>query len=265
MKKSDLYFWIMSLSAASILSFFSIFNMIVVYNLIFSICLGLFIGGIIMSVLSIILAELSIHDHGADHDQIDHIDHDTGHIDHIDHETGYPEHSFEHADHDHIEHDHFEHHDKWDHIDHLKDVTPAPFMLLFSSFLLFFGLTGILLYFFLDQSLRFLLFFITPAVSYTLTKTISMVWKKVARSRYYQISSTKNLIGMEGEVILPVDHRGGLVKIPSETPMKFERIHVKPIESDKRYKKGENIYICDFKDGFLLVSSQREKIKKYHR
>ncbi|MFW9825169.1 MAG: hypothetical protein ACFFE4_19665, partial [Candidatus Thorarchaeota archaeon] len=60
------------------------------YDVFFSICLGLFIGGIIMSIISTILAEISTHDlQGTDHidhfDHIDHIDHaDVGQIDHID-------------------------------------------------------------------------------------------------------------------------------------------------------------------------------------
>lgn len=257
-----------------------------------------------MSVVSIVLAEMSVDDQGTDH--IDHIDHDMGHgdlmdhvdhIDNIDYEGGYIDHmgnvdqvdidNVDHMDHiGHIEHvdqefgntDHIEHLDHIDHLDHanhdhadhidqfeIQDVTPAPFMLLFSSFLLFFGITGIIFFLILEERIRFLVFFITPAVSYALTKLISMVWKKMAKSRYYPISATKNLIGIEGEVILSVDHRGGLVKIPSDTPMKFERIHVKPFETDERYKKGENVYICDFKDGFLLVSSEREDIKKYYQ
>jgi membrane protein implicated in regulation of membrane protease activity len=292
MKKSDVYFWVLSLCGGGILSFISFFNTITFYNILFSIWLGLFISGIIMSVVSIVLAEMSVDDQGTDH--IDHIDHDMGDVDHMDHvdlidniehDVGHMDQiDIDHVDHvdqvNHIEHidqelgnaDHIDHldHANPDHVDHInqfeiQDVTPAPFMLLFSSFLLFFGITGITFFFILEVRFRFLVFFITPAVSYTLTKLISMIWKKMAKSRYYPISATKNLIGIEGEVILSVDHRGGLVKIPSDTPMKFERIHVKPFETDERYMKGENVYICDFKDGFLLVSSEREDIKKYHQ
>jgi membrane protein implicated in regulation of membrane protease activity len=275
------------MSGGGLLSFLSFFNRIAFYNLIFSIWLGLFISGIIMSVVSIILAEMSVDDQSTDH--IDHINHEIGHLDHgdyidhidnVDHYVGHADHvghidHFDQMDHEvgqnnqisHIDqlentdHDHIDH---IDHLDHLQDVTPAPFMLLFSSFLLFFGISGILFFFILEETIRFLLFFITPAISYVLTKLISVVWKKMAKSRYYTISATKNLIGMQGEVVLPVDHRGGLIKIPSDTPMKFERIHVKPIEKDQNYIKGENVYVCDFKNGFLLVSSERENIKKFY-
>ena len=86
----------------------------------------------------------------------------------------------------------------------------------------------------------------------------------MAKSRYYSISSTQNLIGMQGEVILMVDHRGGVIKIPSPTPLKFERLHVKPLKLDSQFEKGEMVYICDVKNGFLLVDNNK-KLINYRR
>ncbi|MFW9818441.1 MAG: NfeD family protein [Candidatus Thorarchaeota archaeon] len=252
-----------------------------------------------MSIASTILAEISTHDlQNVDH--IDHIDHtDLGHIDHVDHaDLGHIDHvdyidhadlgHIDHVDHidhtdlghidhvDHIDHTDLGHIDNADHIDHtdlghvdhadhidhaISDTTPAPFMLLFSTSLLFFGISGILFYYLFDYQVRFLLFFATLAVTFLFTKLISTTWKKIAKSRFYNISSTQNLIGQKGLIVLDVDKRGGVIKIPSNNPMKFERIHVKPLNPDSSFEKGEEVYICDIKDGFLLVDNKVNSIQ----
>ncbi|MFW9785501.1 MAG: hypothetical protein ACFFFB_24680, partial [Candidatus Heimdallarchaeota archaeon] len=141
------------------------------------------------------------------------------------------------------------------------DSTPAPFMLLFSTSLLFFGILGIIFYYTFTLELRFLIIFATIAVTYIITKLISISWKKMAKSRFYNISSTKNLIGVKGEVVLDVDSRGGIIKIISATPMKFEKLHVKPLKSDSYFREGEKVYICDVSDGFLLVDNKIKSIR----
>lgn len=266
------------------------------YDILFSICLGLFIGGIIMSILSTFLAEMSTHDlQNIDHldhidhadlghvDHVDHIDHaDIGHVDHFDHldhaDLGHADH-IDHIDHtdlgyiDHVDHlDHIDHTDlgHMDHVDHIddtgdsnifNDTTPAPFMLLFSTSLLIFGIVGILFYYIFDIEVKFLVYFATLSVTYLFTKLISITWKKIAKSRFYNISSTQNLIGQKGIIVLDVDRRGGVIKIPSNNPMKFERMHVKPINPDSSFEKGDEVYICDIKDGFLLVDNKVNSIR----
>ncbi|MFX1243193.1 MAG: hypothetical protein ACFFA7_18255, partial [Promethearchaeota archaeon] len=164
---------------------------------------------------------------------------------------------------DHADQDHIDHVDHVDHADSsaFSDTTPAPFMLLFSTSLLFFGISGILFYYVFEYQVKFLLFFATIAVTYLLTKIISTIWKKIAKSRFYNISSTQNLIGQKGVIVLDVDKRGGVIKIPSNNPMKFEKIHVKPLNPDSSFDKGEEVYICDIKDGFLLVDNKVNSIQ----
>ncbi|MFX1380491.1 MAG: NfeD family protein, partial [Promethearchaeota archaeon] len=180
---------------------------------------------------------------------VDYIDHaDLGHVDHVDH----------------IDHDDLGHVDHADHAENSglsSDTTPAPFMLLFSTSLLFFGITGILFYYLFDNQVKFLMFFATSAVTFLFTKLISTTWKRIAKSRFYNISSTQNLIGQKGIIVLDVDWRGGVIKIPSNTPMRFERIHVKPLNQNSSFEKGEEVYICDIKDGFLLVDNKVNSIR----
>ncbi|MFX0041966.1 MAG: hypothetical protein ACFE8L_03550 [Candidatus Hodarchaeota archaeon] len=143
----------------------------------------------------------------------------------------------------------------------LSDITPAPIMLLLSTVFLVFGISGIILYYSIIETLRFVILFLTPLFSYITSKFINYGWKKLAKSRYYSISSTMNLIGKKGEIILPVDRRGGIIKIPSTTPMKFERLHVKPLVEGSEFDRGDSVYICDVKNGYLLVDNNKKLIK----
>jgi hypothetical protein len=147
----------------------------------------------------------------------------------------------------------------------MSTITPAPIMLLFSTAFLVYGISGLSLYYLVSVDLKYLIFFITPAISFLSVKVINAFWKVLAKSRYYGISSTMNLIGKKGEVILTVDDRGGIIKIPSKTPLKFERLHVKPVIEQSVFERGANVYICDVKDGYLLVDTSKKSIKKRRR
>ncbi|MFW9825168.1 MAG: NfeD family protein, partial [Candidatus Thorarchaeota archaeon] len=198
-------------------------------------------------------------------DHVDHIDHaDLGHVDHVDH--------IDHADLGHVDHiDHIDHADHAEHPDNtgnsniVNDTTPAPFMLLFSTSLLLFGISGILFYYLFNNNAKFLIFFTALGVTFLTTKLISTTWKRIAKSRFYDISSTQNLIGQKGVIVLDVDKRGGVVKIKSNNPMKFERVHVKPLYVESSFEKGEEVYICDIKNGFLLVDNKLSSIRNSTR
>ena len=135
-------------------------------------------------------------------------------------------------------------------------------MLLFSSAFLIFGISGLVLYQIIEGSLKFLILFISPFTAFLTAKIINFIWKIIAKSRFYCISSTQNLIGVKGEVLLPVDKRGGVIKIPSSTPMKFERVHVKPLNNEFQFERGDKVYICDAKNGFLLVDNTKKSIRR---
>ncbi len=144
----------------------------------------------------------------------------------------------------------------------IPTITPAPIMLLFSTAFLVYGISGLSFYYLVGVNFRYLIFFATPTISFLSIKLINSLWKILAKSRYYRISSTMNLIGKEGEVTLKVDDRGGVIKIPSKTPLKFERLHVKPIIEESIFERGDRVYICDVKNGYLLVDNSKRSIKK---
>ena len=193
-----------------------------------------------MALISFILAEMSISDDGVDHienidlnDNIDHID--------TDHEGVYIE---------------------GDNEVNILDIEPTPFMLIFSSFLLIFGFSDILFCYFLIDSIKFLAFIIPPFIIYFFTRLIKIIWGRIVKSRHYTIISTQNLIGMEGEVILEVDEKGGVIKIPSKTPLRFEKVHVKPLYPNTQFKEGEKVYICNVRNNHLFVDSDINSIKR---
>ncbi len=238
-----------------------------IFDVVFSISLGFLIGGIIMSILSFFLAQMESNilgegevdvdvevdvDMDVDVDVDADVDADVGaDIDaDVDVEMD--------ADVD-VEMDVDTDSDV--DVEAASDITPAPIMLLFSTSLLLFGISGILLYYIFPEEYRFIMFFLSPFFAYISTKVINLIWKKIAKSRFYEIASTKNLIGTEGVVVLPIDDRGGLIKIKSNTPMKFEKIPVKPLIPFSTFERGEKVYICTTRDGKLLVDRDKNSIK----
>lgn len=280
MKKYDYYYWSSMISSGIIMTIVSFFHADTFFNIFFNICLGLFIGGMIFAVISFFLAQMESNIGGEDIDLDAEIDIDMD-VD-IDIDTDLDVDADVDVDVD-VDADVDIDIDTDLDIDVDADVdvdvdtdldidtdidtelgviSPAPVMLLLSAAFLIYGISGIILYYSIIDSLKFIMFFITPAIVYFSWKAINNSWKKITKSRYYSISSTMNLIGKKGEVTLGVDNRGGIIRIPSSTPMRFERIHVKPLKPHSRFAIGEKVYICDVKNGFLLIDNNKKLIKK---
>ena len=142
-------------------------------------------------------------------------------------------------------------------------TSPAPIMLLASAFLLVFGISGISLYYIITiEALKFIMFIGSPSVALITSKYLNVAWKHISKSEYYKISSTQNLIGREGEVVLPIDERGGVIKIKSTTPMKYEKLHVMPYNGTSYFERGMKVYIVAVKDNKVRVSPNKIIIKK---
>ena len=142
-------------------------------------------------------------------------------------------------------------------------TTPAPIMLLASAFLLVFGISGISLYYIITiEALKFIMFIGSPSIALFTSKYLNVAWKLIAKSQYYKISSTQNLVGREGEVVLPIDERGGVIRIKSTTPMKYEKLHVMPYDDTIYFERGMKVYIVAVKDNKVRVSPNKILIKK---
>ena len=191
-----------------------------VYDIFFSICLGLFVGGIIFSIISVFLAQLQSQSLGqevdtdvdidADVDLDVDVDVDTdvdidtdididtdldidGDVDvDVDSDMG--------AEFDSVEADVDVDLDAEVDVDADVDgevasgfdvdtdteamgssTTPAPIMLLISAFLLVFGISGISLFYIITiDGLKFLMFIGSPIIGFIITKYLSVAWKKIA-------------------------------------------------------------------------------------
>ena len=266
-----------------------------IYDIFFNICIGLFIGGLIFAIISIFLANMESQASGqeidTDMDMDAELDIDTdvdmdmdvdaeldidsdldmdAEID-IDAEVD--------VDMD-VEYDMEAEFDADTDVDVDGDIdidtdvelemdtfgtttTPAPIMLLISAFLLIFGISGISFYYIIAlEGLKFLMIIVTPLIAFFSSRYLNIIWKRITRSQYYRILSTQNLIGKKGEVIFTINKRGGVIKIKSPTPMKYEKLHVIPYNEDSEFEKGANVYIVDIKNNKVMVDITKKNIKK---
>ena len=257
------------------------------YDLFFSICLGLFIGGLLFSIISVFLAQMEAQSVGQEIDTDVDIDADIDIDVDVDVEVDIDADADIDIDAD-VDIDVDVDMDVEVDIDSDVDIdvdtdididvdadidvdsdtfgtttTPAPIMLLASAFLLVFGISGISLYYIITiEALKFIMFIGSPSIALITSKYLNVAWKHIAKSQYYKISSTQYLIGREGEVVLPIDERGGVIKIKSTTPMKYEKLHVMPYDDGSYFERGMKVYIVAVKDNKLRVSPNKIKIKK---
>ena len=248
-----------------------------IYDLFFSICLGLFIGGLLFSIVSVFLAQMESQSVGQEIDTDVDIDADIDVDVDIDADIDVDIDVDIDADVDvDIDVDSDVDIDADLDIDIDLDAdfdldsdtfgtttSPAPIMLLASAFLLVFGISGISLYYIITiEALKFVMFIGSPSIALITSKYLNVAWKHIAKSQYYKISSTQNLLGREGEVVLPIDKRGGVIRIRSTTPMKYEKLHVMPYDDTIHFERGMKAYIVAVKENKVMVSPNKILIKK---
>ncbi len=256
-----------------------------IYDIFFSVCLGLFIGGLLFSIVSVFLAQMESQSVGQEIDTDVDIDADIDVDVDIDADIDVDVDIDADVDVDidadvdididiDVDVDMDVHTDIDIDVDVDVDIdvdsdvfgttiTPAPIMLLASAFLLVFGISGISLYYIITiEALKFVMFIGSPSIALFTSKYLNVAWKHIAKSQYYKISSTQNLIGREGEVVLPIDERGGVIRIMSTTPMKYEKLHVMPYDETSYFERGMKVYIVAVKDNKVRVSSNKIRIKK---
>jgi len=256
-----------------------------IYDIFFNICIGLFIGGLIFAIISIFLANMESQASGQEIDTDVDMDMDIDMDAEVDIDTDVDMDVEFDMDAE-VDIDMEVEYDIEPEIDADADVdldgdididtdveldmdtfgtttTPAPIMLLISAFLLIFGISGISFYYIITiEGLKFLMIIVAPLIAFFSSKYLNLAWKRITRSQYYRILSTQNLIGKKGEVIFTINKRGGVIKIKSPTPMKYEKLHVIPYNEDSEFKKGMNVYIVEIKNNKVMVDITKKNIKK---
>ncbi len=253
---------------------------------------GFFIGGMCVTIVSMFLLGASMghsesdasggHDHDHDTSGHDH-DHDMSGHDHDhdvgghDHDAG--DHDLDHGmDHDHDHdmsgHDHDHGHDGHGdvHVGNQDGALAsdkgqnAPFLMLFASYMMFSGVIGISLVDLLPVNLvlALVLILIPPLF---LNKIVQVTWRRITRSETYVVPATLPLLGKQARVSIVVDFDGGVVKIDAPgTPLGYQGIPVFPLHTDKTFKPGDVVYICDISRGegkrFYLVDDDPRNVRK---
>ncbi|MFX0076418.1 MAG: NfeD family protein [Candidatus Hermodarchaeota archaeon] len=258
-----------------------------IYDIFFSICLGFFIGGLIFSIISVFLAHMESQSLGQEVDTDVDIDVDADVDVDVDADVDLDVDADVDLDVDadvdldvdadvdvDIDADVDVDTDADIDLDAEVDIdvdadpigtttSPAPIMLLLSAFLLVFGITGISLYYIITiEWLRFLMFVGAPIVGYLTSKYLNVAWKKIAKSQFYKISPTQNLIGKHGEVVFPINERGGVIRIESSTPMKYEKMHVMPYDETAYFDRGMKVYIIGVRNNKIIVDINQNLIKR---
>ncbi|GAB4329734.1 MAG: hypothetical protein Kow0069_37260 [Promethearchaeota archaeon] len=172
-------------------------------------------------------------DHGLDHDvghDLDHgLDHDVGHdLDHgLDHDVG---------------------HD----LDHGLTVVEnsTPFMLLFSTYCLWLGVTGVFTYAAISNKIVWVAMFLTIPV--VLSRVVSLAWKRIARNVTYHVPRGRELVGMPAWVTMTVSPRGGQIRVPVGGPKAWQRLPAR-CDAEAKIAPGERVVIRRVDRGVHVV------------
>ena len=261
-----------------------------IWTIIFSICVGALISGVILTIVLSVMAASSMssgHMDGADHDfgHLDGVDHDLGYLDGVDHDLGHldgADHDFGHLDG--VDHD-FGHLDGVDHdlghldgadhdlghldgVDHATEVLnkdfiniedSTPLSLIFSLYLLWFGAIGTFTYDFFALNLKWVWLILILLFPIALVKLISKLWRKFSKNTMYRVRTGKNLLGREAVVKIPVSADGGIVSV--KNPDSVQQIGVKSLFPLSWFYSGDIVYICDYQNGIYLVDDNPSNVR----
>jgi hypothetical protein len=62
--------------------------------------------------------------------------------------------------------------------------------------------------------------------------------------------------------VFPINERGGVIRIVSSTPMKYEKMHVMPYDDTSYFERGMIVYIIGVKNNKAIVDINKNLVKK---
>ncbi|MHA1144999.1 MAG: hypothetical protein ACTSRW_09710 [Candidatus Helarchaeota archaeon] len=246
------------------------------------ISLGILFFGIFMVFGTYIISQLLEHgdvatssetDHDFDHDLDHDVDHDFDHG--LDHDV---DHDFDHGlDHD-VDHD-FDHgldHDMDHHLSdgsvshdcsdpinvtdvdldsspHTFEFSKTPLGALLGTILLSYGGIGILMYFFLPTIPIFFRILTHVLIVIAITWIFSRLFKKLFLETGTFIT-LRSLIGTQVTATTDIVHDFGEIRV--RTIAGFKRYPARPYFKEKKFPKGELLYIVNEFNGFALVNDE---------
>jgi hypothetical protein len=125
----------------------------------------------------------------------------------------------------------------------------APFMLIFSMYLLWFGALGMILAPRLVNP--FLWAGLVLSIPIALARLLAILWVKISRNVFYKVDQGIELIGKKGTVKIEVTAVGGTVSVQSE--YLTQQIPVKSLYPKSIFHQNEEVYICDYRNRTYYV------------
>ncbi|QEE15073.1 hypothetical protein DSAG12_00896 [Promethearchaeum syntrophicum] len=148
--------------------------------------------------------------------------------------------------------------------DFINFENQTPMSLIFSLYLLWFGVIGTSTHDFFSNSWMWLWLIIILICPVIFVKIVSKFWRKISKNTAYRVRVGNQLLGREAMVKIPVSSDGGTVSVKSADAV--QQIGVKSLHELSWFHSGMTVYICEYKDGMYFVDDNPAsvKLKKSH-
>ncbi len=245
------------------------------YEIVYSICVGTFFAGLVLTVLLIILSGSNLISHSDSSDiNADDIDADIddssfeslGHGDAdfdtpSDGEIDLTSQSLDEISHDTLGEIHDDMGSDMGNLDtgNLDDIvytSNVPLSLSMSLLLLWFGAIGLITFNFLQ--IKWIWVSLTILLTVGIHRILIKIWGKIAQNWQYRLYSKKELLGEQATIKVDTSNDGGVISI--KTKIGIEQLHAKTLHPLAYYYSGDVVYIVDYAQGIYYVDADPENI-----
>ena len=143
--------------------------------------------------------------------------------------------------------------------DFVHTQSQTPLSLVFSLYLLWFGAIGLLSFDFIPQKVLWLAVILLLPIG--MVKFIDKICVRLAQNSQYRIRSGAELIGREATVKIAVSTEGGIVSVKQTDYI--QQLAVKAQYRLAYYYPGDKVFVTAFKDGIYYVDSH--DAPEYHK
>ena len=143
--------------------------------------------------------------------------------------------------------------------DFINFENQTPMSLIFSLYLLWFGVIGTSTHDFFSNSWMWLWVILIIIFPIVFVKIVSKFWKKISKNTAYRVRVGNQLLGREAMVKIPVSSDGGTVSVKSVGAV--QQLGVKSLHELSWFHTGMTVYICEYKDGIYFVDDNPTSVK----
>ncbi len=135
----------------------------------------------------------------------------------------------------------------------------TPMSLIFSLYLLWFGVIGTSTYDLFSNSWMWIWVLLILICPVAFVKTVSKFWRKISKNTAYRVRVGNQLLGREAIVKIAVSAEGGVVSVKSASAV--QQIGVKSLHELSWFHSGMTVYICEYKDRMYFVDDNPASVK----